>query len=54
MTLSVESLSILYEEYEYSEKLGCGKFGSVYKVTERETGIMIDLLLKIEIVSTEI
>ena len=38
MTLSVESLSILYEEYEYSEKLGCGKFGSVYKVRQRETG----------------
>ena len=44
MTLSVESLSILYEEYEYSEKLGCGKFGSVYKVVRKETGMIFDFL----------
>lgn len=40
MTVTVESLSILYEEYENLERLGSGKFGSVYKVIQRETGKM--------------
>ena len=43
MTISVESLTILYEEYEYSEKLGAGKFGSVYRVVHKETGDTRDI-----------
>ena len=43
MTLNVESLSILYEDYEYSEKLGSGKFGSVYKVIDKQTGNDINI-----------
>ena len=37
-SISFERLELLKEEYEYYEKLGSGKFGSVYKVICRTTG----------------
>ena len=37
-SISIESLSVLSSDYEYCDKIGSGKFGSVYKVVYKETG----------------
>ena len=37
-SICIESLSVLSSDYEYCDKIGSGKFGSVYKVIYKETG----------------
>ena len=37
-SISFERLELLKEEYEYFEKVGSGKFGSVYRVICKTTG----------------
>ena len=37
-SISFERLELLKEEYEYYEKVGSGKFGSVYRVICKTTG----------------
>ena len=39
----IESLEILNDEFEYCEKLGNGKFGMVYRVVCKSTGIDVQL-----------
>ena len=40
---NIESLEILNDEFEYCEKLGNGKFGMVYRVVCKSTGIDVQL-----------
>jgi len=39
-SISFERLSLLKEQYEYCEQLGSGKFGSVYRVVCKTTGLV--------------